>query len=128
MSDVSAADRAREAARNCEGAGLLAEADILYRLAVSLELEERAGASASLARVLISAGELEEARPFAVGGDDPVLMAGLAFQGPDFEKTRRLFHEGPAPRPLPPPRAPAPGARPLPHKTLPAARGGALLA
>ena len=48
MSDVSAADRAREAARNCEAGGLLAEADILYRLAVSLELEERAGASASL--------------------------------------------------------------------------------
>src|SRR5258708_5019430 len=93
MSDVSAADRAREAARNCETAGLLAEADILYRLAVSLELKERASASASLARVLISAGELEEARPFAADGDDPVLMAVLALEAHDLEKARRLLDE-----------------------------------
>src|ERR1700758_3432736 len=93
MSDASAADRAREAARNCEAAGLLAEADILYRLAVSLELEERASCSASLARVLMSAGCLEEARPFAVAGDDPVLMAVLSLEAHDFEKARQLLDE-----------------------------------
>src|SRR5262249_17711325 len=109
MSDVSAADRAREAARNCEGAGLLAEADILYRLAVSLELEERASASASLARVLISAGALEEARPFAVDGDDPVLMAVLAFEAHDFGKARRLLDEARARDPFDPRSASARG-------------------
>src|SRR5262252_9422994 len=71
MSDLSAADRAREAARNCEAAGLLAEADILYRLAV----------------------KLEDARPFAVDGDDPVLMAVLALEEHDFDKARRLLDE-----------------------------------
>src|SRR5512141_2344784 len=43
-SGSSASDRAREAARRCEAAGLLAEADILYRLAASLELGDRASA------------------------------------------------------------------------------------
>src|SRR6202011_6410937 len=102
MSDVSAADRAREAARNCEAGGLLAEADILYRLAVSLEVEERAGASASLARVLISAGALEEARPFAVDGDDPVLMAVLALEAPALDKARRVLDEARARDPFAP--------------------------
>lgn len=109
MSDVSAADRAREAARNCEAGGLLAEADILYRLAVSLELEERAGASASLARVLISAGDLEEARPFAVDGDDPVLMAVLALEAHELEKARRLLDEARARDPFDPRSASARG-------------------
>ncbi|HKD11689.1 MAG TPA: cyclic nucleotide-binding domain-containing protein [Thermoanaerobaculia bacterium] len=109
MSDLSAADRAREAARNCEAAGLLAEADILYRLAVTLDLEERAGASASLARVLIFAGKLEDARPFAVDGDDPVLMAVLALEEHDFDKARRLLDEARARDPFDPRSASARG-------------------
>jgi CRP/FNR family transcriptional regulator, cyclic AMP receptor protein len=109
MSDLSAADRAREAARNCESAGLLAEADILYRFAVMLDLEERAGASASLARVLIAAGKLEDARPFAVDGDDPVLMAVLALEEHDFEKARRLLNEARARDPFDPRSASARG-------------------
>ena len=126
MSDVSAADRAREAARNCEAGGLLAEADILYRLAVSLELEERAGASASLARVLISAGELEEARPFAVDGDDPVLMAVLALEGHDLEKARRLLDEARARDPFDPRSASARGRLSFLEKRFPEAVGDLL--
>lgn len=89
----SAADRAREGARRCEGAGLLAEADMLYRLAANLELADRASASASLARVLIAAGELEEARPFVVDGNDSVLMAVLSLEAHDFQEARRLLDE-----------------------------------
>jgi len=126
MSDVSAADRAREAARNCEAAGLLAEADILYRLAVSLELEERAGASASLARVLISTGELEEARPFAVVGDDPVLMAVLALESHDLEKARRLLDEARARDPFDPRSASARGRLSFLEKRFPEAVGDLL--
>src|SRR5215471_5165211 len=89
----SQSDRAREAARRCESAGLLAEADILYRLAANLDLEDTASASASLARVLIATGELDEARPFVVDGNDSVLMAVLALEGHDFSEARRLLDE-----------------------------------
>ena len=84
---------AREGARRCEGAGLLAEADMLYRLAANLDLADRASASASLARVLIAAGELEEARPFVVDGNDSVLMAVLSLEAHDFQEARRLLDE-----------------------------------
>ena len=90
---VSAADRARAAARNCEEAGLLGEADILYRLAASLELEDRASASASLARVLMASGRFDDARPFVVDGDDPVLLATLALEVHEFEEARRMLDE-----------------------------------
>lgn len=89
----SAAERAREAAHNCEAAGLLAEADILYRIAVNLELQDRASCSASLARVLIAAGKTEEARPFVVDGNDAVLMAILALEAHDLGQARRLLDD-----------------------------------
>ncbi len=89
----SAAERAREAARNCEAAGLIAEADILYRLAVNLELADRASAAASLARILIAAGRLEDARPYVVDGNDPVLMAILALEAHDLAQARRLLDD-----------------------------------
>ena len=98
----SAAQRAREGARRCEGAGLLAEADILYRVAASRELDDRACSSASLARVLISSGAVEEARPFAVDGDDSVLMAMLALEAHDFVEARRLLDEARARDPFDP--------------------------
>ena len=101
-SSVSAAERAREAARRCEGAGLLAEADLLYRVAASRELDDRASASASLARVLISSGALDEARPFAVDGDDSVLMAMLALEAHDFARARVLLDEARARDPFDP--------------------------
>ncbi len=87
------ADRAREAAQRCESAGLLSEADILFRLAATLELEHRATSSASLARVLIAAGAVEEARPFAVAGNDPVLMAVLALETHDLPGARGLLDD-----------------------------------
>jgi CRP/FNR family cyclic AMP-dependent transcriptional regulator len=90
---LSAADRAREAARACEDAGLLGEADILYRLAASLELEARASASASLARVLMASGRFDDARPLVVGGDDPVLFATLALESHEFADARRMLDE-----------------------------------
>ena len=106
---VSAADRAREAARNCEAASLLAEADILYRQAVNLELDERASSSASLARVLIAAGHFDQARPFAVDGNDPVLLAVLALEAHDFAQARRLLDDARAQDPFDPRSASARG-------------------
>lgn len=87
-----ASEKARDAARRCEGAGLLAEAEILYRLAVRLELEGRAASSASLARVLIASGATEAARPFAGDGNDPVLLATLALERHDFSEARGLLN------------------------------------
>ncbi len=89
--DDSSADKARDAARRCEGAGLLAEAEMLYRLAVRLELEDRAASAASLARVLIASGAAEAARPFAGEGNDPVLLATLALERHDFSQARSLL-------------------------------------
>lgn len=90
---ASASERALQAARHCESAGLLAEADILYRLAVTLQIEHRAMASASLARVLLAEGRMEDARLLATDGDDPVLMAILAFESHKFAEVRRLLDE-----------------------------------
>ena len=89
----SDADRARAAARHCEAAGLLGEADILFRLAATLEMEDRAAATASLARVLISAGAFEAARPLAAAGDDPVLPSVLALEAHDLSTARRLLDD-----------------------------------
>ena len=122
----SASDRAREAARRCEAAGLLAEADILYRLAASIELGDRASASASLARVLIASGALEEARPFAVDGNDSVLMAVLALEAHDFAAARRLLDEARARDPFDPRSASARGRLSFLEKRFPEAVGDLL--
>lgn len=89
----SPAQRARAAARNCESAGLTAEADMLFRLAETLESQDRAAAAASLARVLIAGGQVDEARPYALDGNDPVLVARLFLEAHDFEQARRLLDE-----------------------------------
>jgi CRP/FNR family cyclic AMP-dependent transcriptional regulator len=109
MSDASAADRVREAARNCEAEGLLAEAEILQRFATRLAQEERTCSSGSLARVLIAAGELEQAHPFAVDGDEPVLVAALALEANDLAKARRLLDAARARDPFDPRSASARG-------------------
>jgi len=92
MTDSPAA-RAREAARHCETAGLTPEADMLYRLAETLETQDRAAASASLARVLLAAGSTDPARPYALDGNDPVLVARLLLEDHDFGQARRLLDE-----------------------------------
>ena len=92
MTDTPA-ERARGAARNCESAGLTAEADMLYRLAETLDAQDRAAAAASLARVLIAAGRVDQARPYALDGNDPVLVARLLLEGHDFREARRLLDE-----------------------------------
>ncbi len=89
----SPAQRARAAARHCESAGLMPEADMLFRLAETLERQDRASAAASLARILIAAGRVDEARPYALDGDDPVLVARLHLEAHDFGEARRLLDE-----------------------------------
>ena len=89
----SPAERARVAARRCESAGLSSEADMLFRLAETLEAQDRAAAAASLARVLLSAGHVDQARPFALDGNDPVLVARLLLEAHDFGEARRLLDE-----------------------------------
>jgi CRP-like cAMP-binding protein len=89
----SPAERARAAARRCESAGLSGEADMLFRLAETLEAQDRAAAAASLARVLLSAGHVDQARPYALDGNDPVLVARLLLEGHDFVEARRLLDE-----------------------------------
>ena len=121
MSDGSAADKAREAARRCEAAGLLGEADILYRLAVRLEADERAGASASLARVWIAAGLFEQARPFVIDGNDPVLLAVLALEAHDFAQARQLLDEARTTDPFDPRSASARGRLSFLERRFPAA-------
>jgi CRP/FNR family cyclic AMP-dependent transcriptional regulator len=98
----SPAQRAREAARSVEAAGLLPEADILYRLAETLEGQDRAAASASLARILLAAGHVDQARPFALDGDDPVLVARLRLEAHDFAEARRLLDDARARDPFDP--------------------------
>ena len=89
----SPAVRARVAARRCEAAGLSGEADMLFRLAETLEVQDRAAAAASLARVLLAAGHVDQARPFALDGNDPVLVARLLLEAHDFGEARRLLDE-----------------------------------
>ena len=89
----SPAERARAAARRCESAGLSAEADMLFRLAETLEAQDRAASAASLARVLLSAGLVDQARPYALDGNDPVLVARLLLESHDFGEARRLLDE-----------------------------------
>jgi len=98
----SPVQRAREAARTVEAAGLLPEADILYRLAETLEGQDRAAAAASLARILLAAGHVDQARPFALDGDDPVLVARLRLEAHDFAEARRLLDDARARDPFDP--------------------------
>jgi tetratricopeptide (TPR) repeat protein len=93
MNDEDPAGRARIAARRCETAGLTAEADMLYRLAENLDAQDRAAAASSLARVLIAAGRADQARPYALDGDDPVLVARLLLEDLDFADARRRLDE-----------------------------------
>jgi CRP/FNR family cyclic AMP-dependent transcriptional regulator len=93
MTSDGPAERARAAARNCEAASLTGEADMLYRLAETLETQDRAAAAASLARVLIAAGRTDQARPYALDGNDPVLVARLLLESLDFREARRLLDE-----------------------------------
>jgi tetratricopeptide (TPR) repeat protein len=92
----------RAAARNCESAGLTSEADILYRLAETLDARGRASAASSLARVLIGAGRVDQARPYALDGNDPVLVARLLLEAHDFAEARRLMNEARARDPFDP--------------------------
>ena len=123
---ISGADRAREAARSCEEAGLLGEADILYRLAASLELEDRASASASLARVLMASGRFDDARPFIVNGDDPVLLATLALESHEFDEARRMLDDARHRDPFDPRSASARGRLAFLEKRFPEAVGDLL--
>ena len=66
---------------------------MLFRLAETLEAQDRAAAAASLARVLISAGRVDQARPYALDGNDPVLVARLLLEAHDFREARRLLDE-----------------------------------
>ncbi|HEV2064481.1 MAG TPA: tetratricopeptide repeat protein, partial [Thermoanaerobaculia bacterium] len=123
---VSGADRVREAARSCEEAGLLGEADILYRLAASLELEDRASASASLARVLMASGRFDDARPLVVNGDDPVLLATLALESHEFDEARRMLDDARRRDPFDPSSASARGRLAFLEKRFPEAVGDLL--
>lgn len=89
----SPAQRARASARNCESAGLTSEADVLYRLSETLESQDRAACAASFARVLMAAGQIDQARPFALDGNDPVLVARLLLEAYEFAEARRLLDE-----------------------------------
>ncbi|HEY1250542.1 MAG TPA: cyclic nucleotide-binding domain-containing protein [Thermoanaerobaculia bacterium] len=93
MTENSPASRAREAARHCEAAGLSAEADILYRLAETIDAQDRASTAASFARVLMACGRIDQARPFALDGNDPVLVARLLLEVHNFAEARRLLDE-----------------------------------
>ncbi len=66
---------------------------MLFRLAETLEAQDRAAAAASFARVLLSAGRVDQARPFALDGNDPVLVARLLLEAHDFPEARRLLDE-----------------------------------
>ncbi|HEY2797152.1 MAG TPA: cyclic nucleotide-binding domain-containing protein [Thermoanaerobaculia bacterium] len=89
----SPSQRARAAARRCEAAGLNAEADILYRLAETTENQDRTSTAASFARVLMACGRIDQARPFALEGNDPVLVARLLLEVHNFADARRLLDE-----------------------------------
>ncbi len=103
------ADAAREAARRCEGAGLTAEADLLYQHAASLDLADRAEAASSLARVLLASGRSDEARALATESDDSVLLGMLALESHDFKSARRLLDEARRSNPFDPRTASARG-------------------
>ncbi len=66
---------------------------MLFRLAETLEAQDRAAAASSFARVLLSAGRVDQARPFALDGNDPVLVARLLLEAHDFGEARRLLDE-----------------------------------
>jgi len=106
---TASSQAAREAARRCEEAGLLAEADLLYRHAAALDLADRAEAASSLARVLLASGRSEEARALAVQSADSVLLGLLALESHDLESARRLLDEARRDNPFDPRAASARG-------------------
>ncbi len=71
----------------------MSEADVLYRLSETLESQDRAACAASFARVLMAAGQIDQARPFALDGNDPVLVARLLLEAHEFAEARRLLDE-----------------------------------
>jgi len=125
-STQSESDRVRGAARHCEGAGLLAEADILFRLAATIEMDERSASAASLARVLIAAGSLVAAATLAARGDDPVLPAILALEAHDLATARRLLDDARVRDPFDPRSASARGRLSFFEKRFPEAVGDLL--
>jgi CRP/FNR family transcriptional regulator, cyclic AMP receptor protein len=106
---VSAVQAARDAARRCEEAGLLAEADLLYRHAASLDVADRADAASSLARVLLASGRGAEARALALESNDSILLGMLALESHDFESARRLLDDARRANPFDPRAASARG-------------------
>ena len=84
----SPAERARAAARNCETAGLTAEADMLYRLAETLEAQDRAAAAASLARVLIGRRPHRPGAPLRPRRQRPRPRRAPAARGPRLPRRR----------------------------------------
>jgi len=122
----SESDRARDAARHCEAAGLLAEADILFRFAATIEMGDRSAAAASLARVLIAAGAFDEAAALAAKGDDPVLPAVLALEAHDLAVARVLLDEARRRDPFDPRSASARGRLSFFEKRFPEAVGDLL--
>ncbi|HEY6146151.1 MAG TPA: cyclic nucleotide-binding domain-containing protein, partial [Thermoanaerobaculia bacterium] len=125
-STQSESDRVRDAARHCESAGLLAEADILFRLAATIDMGDHSAASASLARVLIAAGRLEAAGALAAKGDDPVLPAVLALETHDLAAARQLLDEARRRDPFDPRSASARGRLSFIEKRFPEAVGDLL--
>jgi len=125
-STQSESDRARDAARHCESAGLLAEADILFRLAAAIEIGDRSAAASSLARVLIAAGAFEAAGTLAARGDDPVVRAVLALEAHDFAGARQLLDEARRRDPFDPRSASARGRLSFFEKRFPEAVGDLL--
>ncbi|MGE5276238.1 MAG: cyclic nucleotide-binding domain-containing protein [Acidobacteriota bacterium] len=107
--NAASVEAVREAARRCEQAGLLAEADLLYRHAASLQLADRAESASSLARLLLASGQSEEARALAVESDDRVLLGLLALESHDFAAARRLLDEARRRNPFDPRTASARG-------------------
>ena len=93
VSDDSPSRRARAAARRCEAEGLTSEAEILFRLAETIESGDRAATAASIARVLMACGRIDQARPFALDGNDPVLVARLLLEEHNFEDARGLLDD-----------------------------------
>lgn len=66
---------------------------MLYRLSETLENQDRAACAASFARVLMASGQIDQARPFALDGNDPVLVARLLLEAHEFAEARRLLDE-----------------------------------
>ncbi len=101
-------------------AGRSGEAETPEARAADSAVPDRA-ASASLARVLLACGKTEEARPFVLDGNDPVLAAGLAVEGHEFREARRLLDQARSRDPFDPRAASARGRLSFLEKKFPEA-------